>query len=251
MSASERVDPGRLLKEAPQKLYLQVAEVLRTEIRAGSWEVGARLPSLEALAQRFRVAVITVRQAIALLEKEGMLRREHGRGTFVADDLRRHDIWLRMDSRWTTLVEKWAGIRPRVLAVKERVACPKLADLPGSPAACYHYMRRVHATQSLPYALVEIYLEQSLYERAPKRFAARRVLEVLQAIGGVSVAKATETLTIGAANLETAHHLQMPLNSPVGVVRRALVDRSGVLIYLAHLVYRADVVRIERSLSAD
>jgi GntR family transcriptional regulator len=77
------------------------------------------------------------------------------------------------------------------------------------------------------------------------------VLAVLQQIDGVTVAKATETLTIGAADLETAHHLQMPLNSPVGDVRRALVDRGGVLIYLAHLVYRADVVRIERSLSAD
>ena len=237
-----------LLKTTPQKLYLQLADLLRGQIRNGQWSPGSRLPALDALAKQFGIAVVTVRQAVAMLEKEGLLRRHHGRGTFVGEDIKQRDIWLHMESRWNTLVEKWEGIEPKLVAVSKHVPCPPLLQTEGTPASYYHYMRRVHSAEGLPYAVVDIYLAEQIYERSPKRFNSERILQVLDSLPAVKVKHAREILTISTADVDTARLLSIPLNSPVGVVRRILIDQHTTLIYIADLIYRGDVVRIERNL---
>jgi len=239
---------ANLLRAAPQKLYVQVADLLRGQIREGCWLPGARLPNLEDLASHFGVAVVTVRQAIAILEEEGLVRSRHGRGTFVEKDLKQKNIWLRMDSRWGSLVEKWEGTKPNVVAVKEHTSCPPLARTEGLPAKNYHYMRRVHVSGDMPYCVVDLYLAQHVYDRAPKRFDAERILAVLDNLPSVKVKHAREIITISSADAETARLLAIPLNSPVGAVRRLLIDENEILVCIADVIYRGDVVRIERNL---
>jgi GntR family transcriptional regulator len=43
--------------------------------------------------------------------------------------------------------------------------------------------------------------------------------------------------------------LRIPLNSPVGEVRRVLQDQNGVVIYLGEAIYRGDMVKLERVLT--
>src|SRR5688500_6066372 len=61
--------------------YVQVASVLRRRIRDGRWAVGERIATLEALEREFGVARVTVRQAIDLLQSEGLVESFQGRGT--------------------------------------------------------------------------------------------------------------------------------------------------------------------------
>ena len=49
------------------------------------WPPGSKVPSLEALVDEFKVARVTVRQAIEILSREGLLLPQRGRGTFVSD----------------------------------------------------------------------------------------------------------------------------------------------------------------------
>src|SRR6516162_7903268 len=63
--------------------YLQVASVLRRRIRDGVWGVGSKISTIEELEREFRVARVTVRQAIDLLQTEGLVKPVQGRGTFV------------------------------------------------------------------------------------------------------------------------------------------------------------------------
>ncbi|MCW5575130.1 MAG: GntR family transcriptional regulator [Burkholderiales bacterium] len=238
-----------LLRVTSQKLYLQLADLLRSQIRSGQHVPGAKLPPLDVIAEQFGVAVVTARQAIAILEKEGLVHRKQGRGTFVDGGYRQRNVWLRMESRWNTLVEKWEGIKPRIIAVRDHVPCPTLIDQEGTPAAHYHYMRRVHVAEGLPYAIVDIYLAEHVYKLSPKRFDRERVLFVLDSLPSIKVKHARETLTISTADPDTAQLLSIPLNSPVGAVRRTLRDQEGVLIYMADVIYRGDVVRIERNLN--
>ena len=64
-------------------------------------------------------------------------------------------------------------------------------------------------------------------------------------IPGVRIADARQTLTIGAADVESAAALNLPLNAPVAYVHRAAVDARGVLVLVADGIYRGDVVRLE------
>ena len=65
-------------------LYHSLGHIIRTKIQSGEWAVGERIPSERELMGIFNVSRATVRQAIENLEKEGILYRERGKGTFVA-----------------------------------------------------------------------------------------------------------------------------------------------------------------------
>jgi|GEM_PF-3253856 DNA-binding LacI/PurR family transcriptional regulator len=63
--------------------YLQVRDIIHAKIQSHEYAPGSPIPSESELVNMFGVARMTVRQALAELEREGMLRREQGRGTFV------------------------------------------------------------------------------------------------------------------------------------------------------------------------
>lgn len=65
-------------------LYLSVAETLRRRIATREWQSGDRLPGEEALAAQLFVSRVTLREALRLLEREGLISRRHGVGSFVA-----------------------------------------------------------------------------------------------------------------------------------------------------------------------
>jgi GntR family transcriptional regulator len=72
--------------------YFQLAELIEHEITGRSLAPGARLPSEFELCGRFGVSRTTVRQALASLEHQGLIRRQKGHGTFV--DAPRPRSWL-------------------------------------------------------------------------------------------------------------------------------------------------------------
>lgn len=72
-------------RASPLPLYSQLKRALESEIASGGLVPGDRLPSEPELCQRFALSRTTVRQALAEMELEGTLRREKGRGTFVAE----------------------------------------------------------------------------------------------------------------------------------------------------------------------
>jgi len=70
-------------------------------------------------------------------------------------------------------------------------------------------------------------------------------LPILHRIAGTRISKAWQTLTIGAADVEIASLLKIPLNAPVAKVDRIAVDRSGTILYLGHGIYRGDAISME------
>ncbi|MER6479887.1 GntR family transcriptional regulator [Streptomyces filamentosus] len=66
-----------------------IAEDLRTQITTGHLKPGDRLLSEPKLATHYKVSTPTVRQALALLQAEGLIEKTHGKGNFVRTPLRR------------------------------------------------------------------------------------------------------------------------------------------------------------------
>ena len=65
--------------------YVQLMEALGEEIEARRWKPGDQLPPEQELCTLFGVSRTVVRQALQQLEFEGLVVRERGRGTFVAE----------------------------------------------------------------------------------------------------------------------------------------------------------------------
>jgi len=74
------------------------------------------------------------------------------------------------------------------------------------------------------------------------------MLRMIKECKGVDIADAHQTLTIGAADVETAALLKIPINSPVAVAHRTAFDAGGVMIYYSLGIYRGDFLRLEMTL---
>jgi GntR family transcriptional regulator len=70
---------------APGPLYQQIIDSLKREISEGRLAAGAPLPSFRGLAEDLLVSVITVKRAYEELEREGIIYRRQGLGTFVSE----------------------------------------------------------------------------------------------------------------------------------------------------------------------
>ena len=76
------MDPLNKTSDTP--LYLQLAEVLRAEIRSGNIQPEEKLASEHTLMQQFHVSRMTVRNALSALVAEGLVVTHHGKGSFCA-----------------------------------------------------------------------------------------------------------------------------------------------------------------------
>lgn len=74
-----------LERSNPLPLYYQLKEVLKQQIRSGHLAPHTAIPSEPELVSKYQVSRATVRQALSELVNEGLLYRQHGRGTFVCE----------------------------------------------------------------------------------------------------------------------------------------------------------------------
>ena len=84
-ASSKRILIGAISPAANGPLYQQIVDGVRREISEGRLTPGDELPSFRALAEQLLVSLITVKRAYEELEREGIIFRRQGLGTFVAE----------------------------------------------------------------------------------------------------------------------------------------------------------------------
>ncbi len=75
---------GPISPAAEGTLYQQIIDRVKREISEGRLKSDAALPSFRQLAEDLLVSVITVKRAYEELEREGIIYRKQGLGTFVS-----------------------------------------------------------------------------------------------------------------------------------------------------------------------
>lgn len=236
-----------VLARSPVPRYAQIADLLRQRIARGAWSAGMRLPSNEELMREFDVSRVTIRQAVDVLARDGLLEARQGSGTFVTGEVR-DDRWLRVETSLAALAEVYRDTKPELLNLAEATIAPSLRPDDGKPAPAYFFMKRVHSHQSRPYCVISIYLDERVFRKHPERFRTETVIPILTKMRQPAIAKARQTLTIGTAGLEVARHLGIASNAPVAEVRRVFNAADGTVIYLGEVTYRGDFIHLEMDL---
>ncbi|MFI6289553.1 GntR family transcriptional regulator [Streptomyces sp. NPDC051018] len=143
---------GTLDPTSDRAVFRQIADHLREAIDKGRFAEGAKLPSESELVEHFGVSRMTVRNALALLQSEGLASSEHGKGVFVRPRppvrrlasnrfARRH----REQGKSAFIVEAdEAGSRPEVdnLQVKEERPSTDISTRLGAPRRVLARRRR-------------------------------------------------------------------------------------------------------------
>ncbi len=239
--------PVKTLRTSRTPLYVQVAETLRQRIDRGKWREGDLLPTFDALAAEFEVAKITVRQAVRILQEDGLVVSTRGRGTIVlAQALAPRP--LKVETTLAALVEMYRGDRPDLKTLEE-----SQTDLPddvtlGEPFERYQLIRRTHARGGDTYCVIALYIASHIFSRHEIRFRNEIPLPILVADPEIKIDTARQTMSISKCDIETAGWLNLPIGEPMANVRRTLCDENGKIIYLADVVYRGDFILIDMDL---
>ncbi|MBX9588091.1 MAG: GntR family transcriptional regulator [Hyphomonadaceae bacterium] len=228
--------------------YLQVASVLRRRIRDGHWAVGDKIATLEELEHEFDVARVTVRQAIDLLQGEGLVKSFQGRGTFVIKAVQ-SNRWMQLATDWESLIAPIRDHVPQVLPSEPRPV-PRLEEDDGTPAEAYVFLRSVQKRSGKPYAYARVHIAKHVYAQAPKQFSTRVALAVLSEIKEIAIQRAHQTVVVGSADIEAARHLGIALNAPTAEARCVVSDKGGVVLYIGEITYPGDYVRLNIELIA-
>lgn len=73
-------------RELPVPAYYQIEMDLKERIARGEWKVDEQIPSEAKLSEHYAVSRITLRQALAELEKDGIIRKRRGKGAFICEN---------------------------------------------------------------------------------------------------------------------------------------------------------------------
>lgn len=175
--------------------YHQIAEALRQRIRDGVLAPGERLPNQRRLAQEFGVTLMTLRQALEGLERDGLIVRRHGLGTFVAAPSIDYDILAlrRFAGDLTALGEQVTTrvLQTRFLPADRRAA----AALAVGPQARVLMLERLRLVDGHPMSLQRSFLPTALGEEVLKADLTTTPLrQVLEYKLGLTLTRARETV---------------------------------------------------------
>lgn len=240
---------AQIYERSRAPLYLQVALVMRQRISSGRWEQGAKIPTLEKLEQEFSVARVTVRQAIEMLQAEGLLDAQQGRGTFVSGKPK-DTSWFNVSDDISSMVASLKNNVLKRVRVREDATPPILAPGEGEYAPQYAFLQSVQHNDGEPFSVVNLWLDQTVFALDSDGFRHRAALPFLMEHEQIKIVHAYQTVMIGIAEYETAKLLKIGLGEPISDCRLVLVNDAGIAVYIADIHYHKDSFRMKKDLLA-
>ena len=220
--------------------YERIANDVRAQIRDGALAPGQRLPTEDAMATKYGVSKNTIRQAMNVLQAEGLVLKRHGRGTFVSPNHERFEypITPTMEGEPSPEADVRTTVHVRHLQAGEGSA--SVMETPeGTWLIEYTYLNR--RTDQPPHALVRAYVPRDLVTNAPPADEDHRSpwgydLHQRLTTAGVTLTETTQRLTARHATAEEAAVLTIPVGAPVLAIQRQTRNTQGHVVEAATCV---------------
>lgn len=218
--------PFETLEHSAVPLYAQLRERLRARIVDGSYPQGARLPAESEISAIFGVSRITVRQALGDLQKEGLIVKAPGKGSFVARRTPSQDL-SRLEGFGEAMSRQGHRIVNRVVSNLDLPASPAVAARLGlAPGAPVTEVRRVRYLDRQPVSFEVTYLPPDVGSRLRREnLAERDIFLILEVDYGILLGHAD--IQIGAMGADAA------LAAALGVAPGAALLRIERLTFTA------------------
>jgi GntR family transcriptional regulator len=229
--------------------YHRIAEALRERIRVGELASGARLDNQRQLAKSFGVTLMTLRQALELLEREHLITRRHGLGTFVAAPSIDYDI-LQLRRFAGDLSAKGEHVATRLLGTRFVAADRRVAEalrVAGRPRVLV--IERLRLVDEHPMSLQRSFLPSPLGDEVIRADLALTPLhQVLEFKLGVVITRASETVSAVRLGRREARDLGCRAGEPAFESERVSYDAGGVPVVFDRAFIPGDRFRITREL---
>jgi DNA-binding GntR family transcriptional regulator len=207
-----------------EALYRRLAAQLRREIESGVLEANSMLASERDLAVKLGVSRETVRKALRLLDREGAVYSEQGRGTFVAPPAVR--AMARVLDGFTSDARR-RGDEPGqiILAVEDVPASTAIAGvLDIAPRRPVTRVKRIRTLNGQRIGTQESFLALPGTFSADDLQAAGSLYALIDGRFSISATEGLENVGAAAANADDAALLGIPVGAPVLVCERVTLS---------------------------
>ncbi len=240
-----------MLTLSPVPLYTQIREILRARIFDGTYKAHEQMPSESELMRSFEVSRITVRQALGDLQKQGLIFKIHGKGTYVSQPkafqnlAKLQGFGEAMSSMGYETFSKVVNFR--VLPADKTVA--KKLDLAENEMVAE--IRRVRYLNRSPISLDVSYLPRQIGERLIKEDLTNRdIFLILENDYGYALDQAELQIEAMLADESLGRLIQLEEGSPILRIERLTFTADNQPLDFEYLYYRGDAfqyrLRIER-----
>lgn len=229
-------------KKGGKALYIQIKDIYREKILSGELKHGDKIESEKEIQKRFGVSRITARQAILDLEKEGMVNRGRGRGTFV--------IWkpaikeklseIRSFSHEMELHGRVPGTSSFTID-REQVAekAAKIFNL--DPREEMYCLRRVRTADDVKLVYMVSYFPLDTDLPIREDNSTESMYEKFEVIGTGKPKRIEEEFSAEIPSDEVRNSLNIPKSLPVLARKRISFDEEDNIIEYTISYYRSDL----------
>ena len=227
-------------REDHQKLYLQLYEILKNKIENGEWYLGSQIPTEEELCNLFSVSRATVRTAILELVRQGYLKRQQGKGTFVFKNVVSEGPGMLTNFRELPFEE---GL-PFSTAVLARTVMMPIDDLDVklniSRDKHIIYIKRLREISNEPVLLQESYVP---YHICPllleEDIEHQSLFDLFEKKYGIKITKVKAYIEIIHLKADDARLISLPESSPAILLTHYFYSGETLIMY-ARSIKRTD-----------
>jgi GntR family transcriptional regulator len=251
MNRSYNSDSPNTLSNNPLPFYYQVATLLRNNIIDGTWPPGTKLPTEHELTKENGVSRPTIRNAKALLEKEGFIYSIKGSGCYVngqsnwssqlltvenINDILHHGAKMSFKIKEFGMIANTDNIKQQLNNTQDRFV---------------FQIRGIRWYKGQPLSSVVYYL--------PFRFGSRIPMESLddnpfipqfEKLAGIQIVEGIQNISLCKAGAKAAGHLGLKPNDMVLMVRCVYFDKDYQPVEYIETKYRDKLpysIRVKRN----
>jgi len=219
--------------------YQRIQSTILQKIESGGLRPGDAVPSERELAKIHQVSLMTARHALASMEREGVVERRRGIGTFVSAPKIHFN---RLMSYTEQMASRNLTANSQVLFAKilddEQEAAARLS-LP--PKSRIIKLERLRHAAGEPFALETCHLSEAQFPgflEAP--LGSESLFAILKQSYKIELGYADEEVDATAADARTAELLEVPRREPLLRIRQVIYSKKGTIILYVLGLYRSD-----------
>ncbi len=230
-------------RESQQKLYVQIYTIIKEKIEKSEWAAGTRIPTEDELCRTYDVSKATVRIAISELDRQGYLRRQQGKGTFVTYSMPHSGMDMR-----TRLTENMFGegvkVRKEILVkgVKETPEDVK-SYLQVDNNVYYVLCKRVVENQ--PAYLEESFFPLSLFPGIEGEDICQTSFFHVVQRANLKISRVLQTIEVSVIQGDSADILRVKRGSSALLMHRLIVGPNGTPLAYTRLLGSGRTYKIQ------
>jgi GntR family transcriptional regulator len=232
--------------QSPWPKHHQVYRILLQQIREGGFAPDGAMPNENEIARRFAVSRITVRRALERLEREGVVERHQGRGTFARGAPVESPVQASLSGSIENLVAMGLETEVTVLSLRYAPASREVAQaLELDEGDAVQEAVRVRSLRGTPFSHLVTYVPERLGRSYGEEDLRAHPLLVLLERAGARVARARQFITATLAAPEIARLLRVEVGAPLLSIRRVVCDERDAPVEYIRGLYRPDTYEHE------